>query len=112
MTASLIRVPRMLRWIGALCTAGGEGGAWPEVLAEPAGFGTVSAMPAAAVSARAASTAPKPEPSARPPGGLNLVLVVSALVTCDGVSVGNWARISATTPATIALAALVLLSSG
>jgi hypothetical protein len=43
---------------------------------------------------------------------LNLVLVVSALVTCDGVSVGNWARISATMPATIALAALVLLSCG
>jgi hypothetical protein len=36
------------------------------------------------------------------------VLVVSARVTCAGVSAGNCARISAAMPATSALAALVL----
>ena len=40
------------------------------------------------------------------------MLVVIAWVICAGVSVGNWARMSATMPATIALAALVLLSWG
>ena len=75
-------------------------------------MGTLSAMPAAAMSALAASTVPKPEPLARPPGGWNTVLVVSARVTCAGVSVGNWAWMSAAMPATIALAALVLLSCG
>jgi hypothetical protein len=38
--------------------------------------------------------------------------LVSAWVICPGVSVGNWARMSATIPATTALAALVLLSWG
>ena len=52
---------------------------------------------------------PNPDPSARPPWGWNTVLLVSALCTCAGVSVGNWARISAATPATTALAAVVLL---
>jgi hypothetical protein len=111
MMASLIRVPRMFRWIGLLCTAGGVGGAWP-ALPEAADLGTLSAMPAAAVSALAASTVPKPEPSARPPGRWYTVLEVIAWVICAGVSVGNWAWMSATMPATIALAALVLLSWG
>jgi hypothetical protein len=66
-TASLIRVPRMFRWIGLACDAGGLGAAWPAV-PEVADLGTLSAMPAAAVRAPAASTVPKPEPSARPPG--------------------------------------------
>ena len=112
MAASLIRVPRMLRWIGTLRTAGGLGGAWPEVPPEAAELDTASAMPAAAVRALAASTVPKPEPLARPSRGRNTVLAVSALVTCAGVSTGNWARMSAMMPATIALAALVLLSCG
>ncbi len=38
------------------------------------------------------------------------MLVVSARVTWAGVRLGNWARMSATMPATIALAALVLLT--
>jgi hypothetical protein len=38
------------------------------------------------------------------------VLAVSARVTWAGVRLGNWARMSATMPATIALAALVLLT--
>ncbi len=112
MAASLTRVPRISRWIGLLCDAGGLGGACPAVVFEEAGLDTVSAMAAAAVSAVVASTVPKPEPSARPPGGWYTVLVVSALVTCAGFSVGNWARMSATMPATTALAALVLLSCG
>jgi hypothetical protein len=36
------------------------------------------------------------------------VLVISAVFTCAGVSLGNWALMSATMPATTALAALVL----
>ena len=40
------------------------------------------------------------------------LLLTPALVTCAGVSTGNWARMSAMMPATIALAALVLLSCG
>ena len=63
---------------------------------------------AAAVSAAAASTVPNPDPVRRPPLGWNPVLLVSAVPTCAGVSVGNWARISAATPATAALAAVVL----
>jgi len=111
MTASLIRVPRMLRCIGLLCDTGGLGAAWPAV-PEVADVGTLSAMPAAAMSALAASTVPKPEPMARPPGRWCSVPVVIAWVICAGVSVGNWAWMSATMPATIALAALVLLSCG
>ena len=65
---------------------------------------------AAAASAAAASTVPNPDPSSRPPLGWNAVLLVSALSTCAGVIVGNWARISAATPATTALAAVVLFS--
>ena len=38
------------------------------------------------------------------------MLCVSALVTCAGLSAGNCARMSATMPATTALAAAVLLS--
>ena len=37
------------------------------------------------------------------------MLCVSALVTCAGLSAGNCARMSATMPATTALAAAVLL---
>src|SRR5262249_4314745 len=78
MTASMASLLLMFRWIGLLCPAGCEGcdGAAPEA----AVLGTVSAMPAAAVSAAAASAVPKPEPSLRLPWP-NLVLVVSARVT-------------------------------
>ena len=80
----------MFRWIGLLCDAGGLGAAWPAV-PEAADLGTLSTMPAAAVSAFAASTVPKPEPTAFPPGRWYTVPLISALVTCAGVSVGNWA---------------------
>jgi hypothetical protein len=105
MAASMTSFLLMFRWIGLPCVAGGVGGDW--AAPEAAVWGTASAMAAAAVSALAASTLPKPEPSRRPPCR-NLVLVVSARVTWAGVRSGNWARMSATIPATIALAALVL----
>ncbi len=38
------------------------------------------------------------------------MLLIRALVTCAGVSAGNADRISAAIPATMALAALVLLT--
>jgi hypothetical protein len=79
MAASMTSLLLMFRWIGLLCTAGGEGG--DGAAAEAAVLDTVSAMPAAAVSALAASTVPKPEPSPGPPCGRNLVLLVSARVT-------------------------------
>jgi len=108
MIASSIRVPRMFRWIGPLCTAGGLGAAWPEPVLEAAEPGTASVMAAAATRALAASTVPYPEPTARPPCRRYTVLEVIAWVTCAGVSWGNCARMSAAMPATIALAALVL----
>ena len=79
MAASMTSLLSMFRWIGLLCTAGGDGGDW--AAPEAAVLDTVSAMAAAAVSAFAASTVPKPEPSARPPCGRNAVPVVSARVT-------------------------------
>jgi hypothetical protein len=63
--ASMTSLPLMFRWIGLLCPAGGVGGDW--AAPEAAVLGTASAMRAAAVSALAASTVPKPEPSRRPP---------------------------------------------
>jgi hypothetical protein len=105
MAASMASLLLMFRWIGPPCVAGREGGDW--AAPEAAVLGTASAMPAAFVSALAASTLPKPEPARRPPCRYT-VPVVSARVTWAGVRSGNWARMSATMPATIALAALVL----
>jgi hypothetical protein len=107
MAASMTSLLLMSRWIGLLCVAGGEGG--DAAAPEAAALGTASAMRAAAVSALAASTVPKPEPWRRPPCRYT-VLTVSARVTWAGVRSRNWARMSAAMPATIALAALVLLS--
>ena len=94
------------------CTAGALGGWAPGAPAtgdDPA-LGTASAMRAAAASALAASTVPAPDPSCWPPGCWKRALSVSALVTCAGVSAGNCARMSETTPVTTELAAAVLLS--
>ena len=65
---------------------------------------------AAVVTARLASTVPKPDPLVIPPFRPKTVLSVIALRTCRAVRLGNSDRISAAIPATIALAAVVLLS--
>jgi hypothetical protein len=94
-----------------LCTAGADGGAWVATApAEAAADGTASTSFDAAMRAAAASTVPEPEPSLLLPRGWNTVLVMSTCRTCAGVSFGNWALMSATMPATTALAALVLCS--
>jgi len=107
MAASMTSLPLMFRWIGVLGPAGVEGG--DGAAPEAAVLDTASWMAAALVSALAASTLPEPEPSRRPPRPYT-VLAVSARVTWAGVRSGNCARMSATMPATIALAALVLLN--
>ena len=76
----------------------------------PARGGTGFAITAAAFSAAAASAVPCPEPSARPPGGRNTVLLVRARLTWAGVSSGYCDLISAAMPATTALAAAVVLT--
>jgi hypothetical protein len=107
MAASMISLLLMFRWGVLVCPAGVVGGDW--AAAEAGVPATASAMADALVSALAASTLPEPEPSRRPPWP-NTVPAVSARVTWAGVRSGNCARMSATMPATIALAALVLLS--
>jgi hypothetical protein len=63
---------------------------------------------AAAPSAAAALTAPYPEPSVSPFARWNIVVVVSAVRTSSHDRLGYLDLMSATMPATIALAALVL----
>ena len=92
----------------AACTAG-VAGADRATAPAPARRPCGSAIAAAARSAPAASTVPKPDPISRPPGRRNLVLLVSDFLTCAGDSEGNSDLIIATMPVTTALAALVLL---